>query len=189
MASSGGVHYIVMEYVEGQDLQSVLNKYGALPHGRACNYIAQAALALQHAHEKGLVHRDIKPANLLVDKEGVVKILDLGLATFAEKKDDEDNLTARFDTGAVLGTADYMAPEQVLNSTAVDIRADIYSLGVTLYTLINGKPPFGGSCTQKLMGHTSVKPTSLLCGCKDTAPSSLSTMDQRSVIASRAWIP
>jgi eukaryotic-like serine/threonine-protein kinase len=161
MASSGGVHYIVMEYVEGQDLQSVLNKYGALPHGRACNYIAQAALGLQHAHEKGLVHRDIKPANLLVDKEGVVKILDLGLATFAEKKDEQDNLTARFDTGAVLGTADYMAPEQVLNSTAVDIRADIYSLGVTLYALVNGKPPFGGSCTQKLMGHTTIKPTSL----------------------------
>jgi eukaryotic-like serine/threonine-protein kinase len=162
MNSSGGVHYIVMEYVEGQDLQSLLNKYGPLPFGRACNYIAQAALGLQHAHEKGLVHRDIKPANLLVDKEGVVKILDLGLATFSKEKENEnDNLTARFDKGAVLGTADYMAPEQILESSNVDIRADIYSLGVTLYALINGKPPFGGSCTQKLMGHTTVIATSL----------------------------
>jgi serine/threonine protein kinase len=161
MASSGGVHYIVMEYVEGQDLQSVLNKYGAMPYSRACTYIAQAALGLQHAHEKGLVHRDIKPANLLVDKEGVVKILDLGLATFNSDSGEKDNLTARFDKGAVLGTADFMAPEQVLESSKVDIRADIYSLGVTLYTLINGKPPYSGSCTQKLVGHTTIKATSL----------------------------
>jgi serine/threonine protein kinase len=161
MASSGGVHYIVMEYVEGQDLQSVLNKYGAMPYGRACTYIAQAALGLQHAHEKGLVHRDIKPANLLVDKDGVVKILDLGLATFNSESAEKDNLTARFDKGAVLGTADFMAPEQVLESSNVDIRADIYSLGATLYTLVNGKPPFSGSCTQKLVGHTTIKPASL----------------------------
>ncbi|HEX3147265.1 MAG TPA: serine/threonine-protein kinase [Gemmataceae bacterium] len=161
MNSSGGVHYIVMEYVEGQDLQSILNKYGAMPYGRACNYIAQAALGLQHAHEKGLVHRDIKPANLLVDKEGVVKILDLGLATFSSESEEKDNLTARFDKGAVLGTADYMAPEQIIASSNVDIRADIYSLGVTLYALINGKPPFGGTSTQKLVGHTSITATSL----------------------------
>ena len=158
MNSSGGVHYIVMEYVDGQDLQTILNKYGSLPYTRACTYIAQAALGFQHAHEKGLVHRDIKPANLLVDKEGVVKILDMGLALFHE--DEKDNLTAKYDKGAVLGTADYMAPEQVLASSTVDIRADIYSLGVTLYTLINGKPPFGGSCTQKLIGHTKHRATS-----------------------------
>jgi len=157
--SSGGVHYIVMEYVDGQDLQTILNKYGSLPHTRACTYVAQAALGLQHAHEKGLVHRDIKPANLLVDKDGVVKILDMGLALFHE--DERDNLTAKYDKGAVLGTADYMAPEQIMASSAVDIRADIYSLGVTLYTLINGKPPFGGSATQKLIGHTTHRATSL----------------------------
>src|SRR5262245_52331877 len=157
--ASGGVHYIVMEYVDGQDLQTMLNKYGPLPYTRACGYIAQAALGLQHAFEKGLVHRDIKPANLLVDKDGVVKILDMGLARFNE--DEKDNLTAKYDKGAVLGTADYMAPEQVVASSTVDIRADIYSLGATLYTLINGKPPFGGSCTQKLMGHQIQKATSL----------------------------
>src|SRR5262245_48883478 len=157
--TSGGVHYIVMEYVDGQDLQTIRNTYGSLPHTRACTYIAQAALGLQHAFEKGLVHRDIKPANLLVDKDGVVKILDMGLALFHE--DEKDNLTAKFDKGAVLGTADYMAPEQIMASSTVDIRADIYSLGVTLYTLINGKPPFGGSCTQKLIGHTTHRATSL----------------------------
>jgi serine/threonine protein kinase len=160
MNSSGGVHYIVMEYVEGQDLQSVLNKYGPLAHAKACTYIAQAALGLQHAAEKGLVHRDIKPANLLVDKEGVVKILDMGLALF-HNEDEKENLTAKYDKGAVLGTADYMAPEQIIASSAVDGRADIYSLGVTLYALLNGKPPFSGSPTQKLIGHQSHKPTPL----------------------------
>lgn len=154
MNQSSGVHYLVMEFVDGQDLQTILNRYGPLHYSKACTYIAQAALGLQHAMEKGIVHRDIKPANLLVDKEGVVKILDMGLARFQE--DAKDNLTARFDKGAVLGTADFMAPEQVIASSTVDIRADIYSLGVTLYTLINGKPPFGGSSTQKLMGHQTV---------------------------------
>jgi serine/threonine protein kinase len=156
--STGGIHYIVMEYADGQDLQTMLNKYGPLPYTRACSYIAQAAQGLQHAFEKGLVHRDIKPGNLLVDKEGVVKILDMGLARFEE---DDNKLTEKFDKGAVLGTADYMAPEQIMASSSVDIRADIYSLGATLYTLINGKPPFGGSCTQKLMGHQIAKATSL----------------------------
>lgn len=158
--SSNGVHYMVMEYVEGQDLQSILNKYGPVPHTRACTYVAQAALGLQHAAEKGLIHRDIKPGNLLVDKDGVVKILDMGLARFTEDAED-NNLTAKYDKGAVLGTADYMAPEQIIASSSVDTRADIYSLGVTLYTLINGKPPFSGSSTQKLVGHQTQKATSL----------------------------
>src|SRR5262245_58694041 len=156
--SSNGVHYIVMEYVEGRDLQTYLNKYGPVPFDKACTYIAQAALGLQHAADKGVVHRDIKPANLLVDKDGVVKVLDMGLARF---KADKDNLTAKYDRGAILGTADYMAPEQILESSTVDGRADIYALGVTLYALINGKPPFSGNNTQKMAGHTSVTATSL----------------------------
>ena len=116
-------------------------------------------LGLQHAADKGIVHRDIKPANLLVDKDGVVKVLDMGLARF--KADEKDNLTAKYDRGAILGTAAYMAPEQVLESSKVDGRADIYSLGVTLYALINGKPPYSGTNTQKMAGHTSVQATSL----------------------------
>jgi eukaryotic-like serine/threonine-protein kinase len=157
--STGGVHYIVMEYVEGRDLQTHLNKYGPIPYEKACTYVAQAALGLQHAAEKGIVHRDIKPANLLVDKDGVVKVLDMGLARF--RADEKDNLTAKYDRGAILGTADYMAPEQIIASSQVDGRADIYALGVTLYALINGKPPFSGNNTQKMAGHTSIKATSL----------------------------
>jgi eukaryotic-like serine/threonine-protein kinase len=159
MSSSNGLHYIVMEYVEGNDLQTVLNKYGPLPSAKACGYVAQVAQGLQHASERGLVHRDIKPGNLLVDNDGVVKILDMGLARL--ESDEKENLTAKFDRGAILGTADFMAPEQVISSSKVDIRADIYSLGITLYTLINGKPPFGGNSTQKIVGHQTQRATPL----------------------------
>jgi eukaryotic-like serine/threonine-protein kinase len=148
-----------MEFLVGRDLAAELEARWRLPIAEAVDLILQACEGVAEAHAVGLVHRDIKPANLLVDKDGVVKILDMGLALFHE--DERDNLTAKYDKGAVLGTADYMAPEQIMASSAVDIRADIYSLGVTLYTLINGKPPFGGSATQKLIGHTTHRATSL----------------------------
>ncbi|MCX7666195.1 MAG: serine/threonine protein kinase [Gemmataceae bacterium] len=153
LSSSGGLLYLVMEYIEGQDLQTWINKNGPMPIDLAALYISQAAAGLAHAHSKGLVHRDIKPANLLLDQNGVIKILDLGLARYADDK--SDNLTEKFDRGAVLGTADYMAPEQIVASSQVDARADIYSLGVTLYALVSGKPPFGGNSTQKMIGHQS----------------------------------
>ncbi len=153
LSSSGGLLYLVMEYVEGQDLQNWIGKNGPMPVDQAAGHITQAAAGLSHAHSKGLVHRDIKPANLLLDNNGVLKILDLGLARFADDK--SDNLTEKFDRGAVLGTADFMAPEQIIASSKVDSRADIYSLGVTLYSLVSGKPPFGGNSTQKMIGHQS----------------------------------
>jgi serine/threonine protein kinase len=123
----GKLHFLVMEFVDGNTLDLIVRKTGRLSLERACHYLRQAALGLQHAHEGGLVHRDIKPGNLLLSRDGVVKILDLGLARFFE--DSEDRLTRDREAGYVLGTADYMAPEQALNSTDVDIRADIYSLG------------------------------------------------------------
>src|SRR5207248_9679986 len=103
-----------------------------LPVAEACSLVCQAALGLQHAHERGLVHRDLKPSNLMLTREGVVKILDLGLARVAVA---EDSLTP---SGMVLGTPDYLAPEQALNAKAADIRADLYSLGCTLYHLLAG---------------------------------------------------
>src|SRR4029450_8981926 len=120
---------------------------------RAANYIRQAAAGLQHAHEAGLVHRDIKPGNLLVDRKGTVKILDMGLALFFQAKG--KSLTQQFDANAVLGTAEYLAPEQVVDSHGVDIRAYIYSLGLTLYFLLTGKSPYGeeGTIAQKLLWH------------------------------------
>src|SRR5579884_1107460 len=123
------LHFLVMEHVDGANLQEVVKKTGPMDVVRACHYIRQAALGLQHAHEgAGIVHRDIKPSNILVDRNGIVKILDMGLARFFH--DEEEVLTHKF-TDDVLGTADYLAPEQALDSHSVDIRADIYSLGAT----------------------------------------------------------
>ena len=129
------LHFLVMEYVDGASLQA--DHRATRAHGCAAgrHYAQQAAWGLQHAHERRLVHRDIKPANILVDRNGIVKILDMGLALFY---DDEDDWSSPEN---VLGTADYLAPEQAIDSHAVDIRADIYSLGGTLYFLLTGKTP------------------------------------------------
>ncbi len=150
-----------MEYVDGTSLQDIVNKHtGRLPVERACHYACQAAVGLQHIHEAGLIHRDIKPGNLLLNRQGLIKILDLGLARFFD--DARSGLTQKFNKNAVLGSADYLCPEQA-TSLGVDIRADIYSLGASLYFLLAGEPPFGkgGSVTQKLMWHQLKEPTPL----------------------------
>jgi serine/threonine protein kinase len=150
------LHFLVMEYVEGASLQEIVKKRGRMDVARATHYIRQAAVGLQHAHENGLVHRDIKPGNLLIDRSGTVKVLDMGLARFFN--DEEDNLTKRHDEN-VLGTADYLAPEQALDSHGVDIRADIYSLGATFYFLLSGSTPFSeGTVAQKLIWHQTRQP-------------------------------
>src|SRR5579884_1601654 len=151
------LHFLVMEHVDGSSLQEIVKKTGPMDELRACHYIRQAALGLQHAHDAaGIVHRDIKPGNILVDRNGIVKILDMGLARFFH--DEEDVLTKKYDEN-VLGTADYLAPEQALDSHAVDIRADIYSLGATFYFCLTGKTPFGeGTAAQKLIWHQTRQP-------------------------------
>lgn len=152
------LHFLVMEYIDGPSLQDMVKNSGPLEPVRAAQYISQAALGLQHAHEavSGLVHRDVKPGNLVVDRNGTLKILDLGLARFFE--DEADAITRKYEEN-VLGTADYIAPEQVLDSHGVDIRADIYSLGVTFYFLLAGKPPFAeGTVSQKLIWHQTRQP-------------------------------
>jgi serine/threonine protein kinase len=150
------LHFLVMEYVDGASMQEIVKKTGPLSILRACHYIRQSAIGLDHAQRAGLVHRDIKPGNILVSREGAVKILDMGLARFFN--DDDDILTRKFDEN-VLGTADYLAPEQALDSHTVDIRADIYSLGATFYFLLTGKTPFGeGTVAQKLFWHQSRNP-------------------------------
>lgn len=151
---TGGRLTLVMEYVDGTDLSKMLKEKGPLPIDSVLNYVLQAATGLEHAHEKGLVHRDIKPQNLLLTRDGVVKVLDLGLARQLEE--DQSLLTRE---GVVVGTPDYVAPEQVLNSHNVDIRADIYSLGATLYVLLTGKVPFpGSSVAQKLLKQQKEEP-------------------------------
>lgn len=131
---------LVMEYVEGMDLAELVRRLGRLRPADAAELVRQAAEGLQYAHQRGLVHRDIKPSNLMLTRGGMVKLLDLGLARFYSDPVG-DEVTG---TGQMMGTADYVAPEQVSDSRAADIRADIYSLGCTLYKLLSGRAPFAG---------------------------------------------
>jgi len=146
-------HYMVMEYVDGKSLEDIVLKEGPLSVPRAVKYVRQAAAGLQYIHETGLVHRDIKPGNLLLDyAKDSIKILDMGLARFFN---DNDELLTR----GVLGTVDYFAPEQTMDSHTVDIRADIYGLGGTMSFLLTGSPPFeGGNVIQKIQGHRRLEP-------------------------------
>jgi serine/threonine protein kinase len=151
------IDYLVMEYVEGLDLRRMVEEQGPLDYRKAADYIAQAAEGLAHAHASGLVHRDVKPANLLVDPNGVLKILDLGLAR-ATFEDNDAWQTPEGEQSAV-GTADYVAPEQVMDSNSADGRADIYSLGYTFYYLLTGRRPFPKSTlVELLMAHRVENP-------------------------------
>jgi serine/threonine-protein kinase len=160
---AGEVHYLALEYVEGTDLSALVDRDGPFPISVACEYVRQAALGLQHIHEAGLVHRDIKPSNLLLQpaaagKSAVVKVLDLGLARFeaGAANDGAGRLTG---SGAVIGTPDFLAPEQTVNAHGVDARADLYSLGCSLYFLLTGEVPFpGGMLIHKVVAHQMHQP-------------------------------
>jgi WD40 repeat protein/serine/threonine protein kinase len=156
----GDRQIFVMEYAEGSDLGRIVKERGPLPVGQACEYVRQAALGLQHAYERGLVHRDIKPSNLLVSGGGVVKILDMGLSRLREGPEGGTIDATLTQDGSVVGTPDYMPPEQARDSHGVDVRADIYSLGCTLYHLLAGSVPFpGGSPMEKVFKHQLEEPT------------------------------
>jgi predicted Ser/Thr protein kinase len=171
---AGDTHFLVMEYVEGTSLARLATEQGRLPVAQACDYVRQAALGLQHAHERGMVHRDIKPHNLMLTPDGQVKILDFGLARFAmEATPAGALLTAAApapaagesltQVGTVVGTPDYIAPEQIRDAHTADIRADLYSLGCTLYDLLAGQAPFPeGTVVQKVMAHLEQAPRPLI---------------------------
>ncbi len=153
MTADAGVdiHFLAMEFVQGKSLLELIQEKGPLSIADAAEYVRQSALGLDHAHKAGLIHRDIKPGNLLVTPTGVLKVLDLGLARFFD--DNDHSLTVQHDE-KVLGTADYISPEQAIDSHKVDCRTDIYSLGCTLYFLLSGHPPFNsGSLAQRLVAH------------------------------------
>ncbi len=172
------IHFLVMEYVEGTSLQDYVTKQGPAGFADAVDFVRQAALGLAHAHKAGMVHRDIKPGNLLRDKQGTVKILDLGLARFFTGNDEEQALTIQHDE-KVLGTADYLAPEQAMDSHSVDARADIYALGCTLYFLLTGQPPFTeGTLAQRLMAHQTKEPPAIEAKRPDTPPSLIAIVKQ-----------
>jgi serine/threonine-protein kinase len=183
----GERYYLAMEYIDGIDLGRLVRETGPLPIPLACDFIRQAALGLHHAHEQGFVHRDIKPSNLLVaPRSGMagrgraiaidrfhgatVKILDMGLVRLQETGEDPDLVLTQ--KGTVLGTIDYLAPEQARNSHDVDARADLYSLGCTLYHLLAGHPPFaGGQLVDKLLRHQTEAPVPLASLRSDVPPS------------------
>ena len=173
---AGGVHFLVMEFVDGINLQQFVGMGqppgGPLGVGAACEIIRQAALGLQHAHEHQLVHRDVKPANLMLCRSGQVKLLDMGLAKFhAERRSEGQPQGGLTQPGVTMGTIDYMAPEQWENSANADIRADIYSLGCTLFFLLTGETPYGNPTydtnRKKLMAHVVAPIPSLLKNCPD----------------------
>ena len=147
-----GYLFIALEYVDGKDIHELVRHRGVIPVRRSIDIVKQAARALEHAYEQGIVHRDIKPSNLMIRRDGSVKLTDMGLARSVD-----DNLeTGITRAGMTVGTVDYMAPEQARNSKSADVRSDIYSLGCTWYHMLTGQPPFSdGNLTNKLHGHAS----------------------------------
>ena len=172
------LHFLVMEYVDGTSLQEIVARYvlekKPFDPVRAAHYVAQSAVGMQHGHELGMVHRDIKPGNLLLDRAGVIKVLDMGLARFFNKQ--QDSVTEKYDDKCVLGTADYLAPEQAV-SNMVDIRADIYALGGTLYFMLTGQTPFpDGTIAAKLVAHQTKDPRPVESFRSDVPPGILAVL-------------
>ncbi|MFM8413620.1 MAG: serine/threonine-protein kinase [Planctomycetota bacterium] len=169
LETAGAIHFIVLEYIDGVDLHAKVKQEGPLDLREAVDYVRQAALGLHYAHEEGLVHRDIKPANLMLDRKGTIKILDLGLA-LADDDDREASLTREHDE-KVLGTADYLAPEQATDSHLADRRSDIYALGCTLFYLLVGRAPFAkGKLAERIKAHAKEPPPNILDERADVPP-------------------
>ncbi|MEM7559412.1 MAG: serine/threonine-protein kinase, partial [Planctomycetota bacterium] len=164
---AGDLHFLVMEYVDGENLAETVAMNGALPVAKACDFVRQAAEGLQYAHDRGMVHRDIKPQNLMVTKDNTIKILDFGLASLAPQTSPSEAISEDADgkltiAGSVMGTPDFISPEQAEDARKVDGRSDIYSLGMTLYFLLAGRRPFeNGSALDKLKLHAEAEPTPL----------------------------
>ena len=175
---SDGTHYFVMDLVVGKDLARVVRDEGPLPPEKAVECVLQAARGLEYAHAAGIVHRDIKPSNLILDSQGVVRILDLGIARMDQAEETPADLTR---TGSILATVDYMPPEQALNTRKADQRADVYSLGCTLYYLLTGQPVYGGDTVmERLVAHREHPVPSLLRACP-AAPAWLEPVFRRMI--------
>ena len=179
--SNGKCYYLVMQFIQGRDLHHTVKQHGPMPVNEAVDCTRQAALGLGYAHRQGLIHRDVKPGNLLRDAAGTIKLLDLGIALVPAPGEESLTLAGN----VMLGTADYLAPEQVLDSHGVDARADIYALGCTLHFLLTGDPPYpGGTKPQKMLRHLREQPPSLRER-RDDVPAQLEEIYQRMMAKDR----
>ena len=166
-----GVHFLVMELVEGVDLSKLVRRKGSLSVAKAIDYVTQAATGLQYAHDQGVVHRDIKPSNLLLDQSGTVKILDMGLARFERELHESTAAQSLTHSGQMMGTLDYMAPEQAMDTHNASAAADIYSLGCTLYYLLTGESVYPGeTVAMKIIAHREESVPSLRDRRDDVSP-------------------
>jgi serine/threonine protein kinase len=182
---AAGRPYLVMELVEGDNLDALVTRDGPLPVAEACEIIRQAALGLQHLHEHGLVHRDVKPSNVMLTPAGQVKVLDLGVARDLYRQGAGERITR---LGQFLGTLDYVAPEQCTDPHAVDTRADVYGLGCTLYELLAGQAPFArpgyDSAFLKMKAHVEV-PVPPIQECRPDVPEELAIILERMLAKDR----
>ncbi len=176
-----GVALLVTEWIDGLDLKDILVRTGPLSVANACEIGARIACALSYISAQSLVHRDLKPSNVMINRKGEVKLLDLGLARL-RTSDAEHDVSGATVTGQVMGTADYVAPEQINNAREVDIRADIYGLGCTLYKLLSGNAPFESdryaTTFAKMTAHVSEQPVSLRMAAPHVPASVVSLVDQ-----------
>jgi serine/threonine protein kinase len=175
-------HFLVMEFVDGRDLATAVQERGPLPIPEAVACILQAGRALDYAHGQGIIHRDIKPANLLRDVNGVVKVADLGLARFNDALGrPPDEMGALTQAGTIMGTVDFMPPEQAMGLTTIDHRADVYSLGCTLHYLLLGLPPYQGPTMMATLLQHRDAPIPSLCAARNEVPAALDQVFQRMV--------
>jgi serine/threonine protein kinase len=180
---AGGMHFLVMEYVEGIDLGSLDLEKTRIPVRVAVDYVVQAARGLEYAHSKNIIHRDVKPSNLLLESDGTIKVLDMGLARFNEQANPDDETAAEglTQSGQVMGTLDYMSPEQAQRTKAADERSDIYSLGCTLFYLLTGRPIYeGDTLVAKIVAHRD-QPIPSLRAIRNDVPKPLDTAFQKMV--------
>jgi serine/threonine protein kinase/DNA-binding NarL/FixJ family response regulator len=175
-------HFLVMEYVDGSDLASEVQKRGPLPVAEAVDATLQAARALDYAHGQGIIHRDVKPANLLRDRSGIVKVADLGLARFSNaltRPAEADGSITQ--AGSIVGTVDFMPPEQAFDTRRVDHRADVYSLGCTLFFLLTGRPPYSGENLLEVLNRHRNAPIPSLAEARPDVPPALDAVFRRMV--------
>ncbi len=185
---SDGTHFLAMEYVEGVDLARHVKDKGPMSVDKALDCVLQAARGLEHAHSQGIIHRDIKPGNLLLDQNGTVKILDMGLALIHESASEEsaNGEPPLTEMRSIIGTVDFMSPEQAVDSRQADHTSDIYSLGITLHFLLMGKPAYeGDTAIARMLAHREAPVPSLRAG-RPEVPPQVDAIFQRMAAKSKA---